>query len=221
MRLYLLGKYGMSDSGDKHTEQVLRSAMNGDAQARAELLDLHRGRLRRMVAIRLDRRLAARVDASDIVQEAMRDAFERLPEYFADPQIAFYPWLRRIAWDRLMDVYRQHIAAEKRSVLKERAWIPDLNEESVVELAQSLVTNSQNPGQQALRAEMEERTLRALVALKPQDREILVLRYMEQLEVAEIASVLGISQTAVTSRHLRALQRLRRLMGDVSAEELR
>jgi RNA polymerase sigma-70 factor (ECF subfamily) len=195
--------------------------MNGDEQARAELLDLHRDRLRKMVAIRLDRRLAARVDASDIVQEAMRDAFERLPEYFSDPQIAFYPWLRRIAWDRLMDVYRQHIAAEKRSVLKERAWIPDLNEESVVELAQSLVTNSQNPRQLALRAEMEDRTLRALLELKPQHREILVLRYMEQLDVAEIASVLGISQTAVTSRHLRAVQRLRRLVGDVSAEELR
>jgi RNA polymerase sigma-70 factor (ECF subfamily) len=221
MRLYLLGMCGMNDSGDNKTELVLRRAMNGDEQARAELLDLHRDRLRRMVAIRLDRRLAARVDASDIVQEAMRDAFERLPEYFADPQIAFYPWLRRIAWDRLMDVYRQHIAAEKRSVLKERAWIPDLNEESVVELAQSLVTNSQNPGQQALRAEMEDRMLRALVELKPGDREILVLRYMEQLDVAEIASVLGISQTAVTSRHLQAVQRLRRLVGDVSAEELR
>ncbi|HEX2476275.1 MAG TPA: sigma-70 family RNA polymerase sigma factor [Lacipirellulaceae bacterium] len=210
----------MSDSGDDKTERVLRRAMNGDVQARAELLNLHRDRLKRMVAIRLDRRLAARVDASDIVQEAMRDAFERLSEYFADPQIAFYPWLRRIAWDRLMDVYRQHIAAEKRSVLKERAWIPDLSEESVMELAQSLVTNSQNPGQQALRGEMEDRMLRALLDLKPQDREILVLRYMEQLDVAEIASVLGISQTAVTSRHLRAVQRLRRLVGDVSAEEL-
>lgn len=211
----------MNDSGDNKTERVLRRAMNGDVQARAELLDLHRDRLRRMVAIRLDRRLAARVDASDIVQEAMRDAFERLSAYFADPQIAFYPWLRRIAWDRLMDVYRQHIAAEKRSVLKERAWIPDLNEESVMELAQSLVTNSQNPGQQALRAEMEDRMLRALVELKPGDREILVLRYMEQLNVTEISSVLGISQTAVTSRHLRAVQRLRRLVGDASAEDLR
>ncbi len=209
----------MNDSGDDKTERVLRRAMNGDGEARAELLDLHRERLKKMVAIRLDRRLAARVDASDIVQEAMRDAFERLSEYFADPQIAFYPWLRRIAWDRLMDVYRQHIAAEKRSVLKERKWIPDLSEESVMELAQSLVTNSHNPGQQALRAEMEDRMLRSLLELKPQDREILVLRYMEQLDVAEIASVLGISQTAVTSRHLRAVQRLRRLVGDASVEE--
>ena len=55
---------------------------------------------------------------------------------------------------------------------------------------------------------------RALLLLKPHDREVLVLRYLEQLEVEEIAVVLGISQTAVTTRHFRALQRLRRLVGD-------
>jgi RNA polymerase sigma-70 factor (ECF subfamily) len=62
-------------------------------------------------------------------------------------------------------------------------------------------------------AEMNARTKAALLELKPHDREILVLRYLEQLGVEEIAAVLGISQTAVTSRHLRALQRLRRLLG--------
>ena len=74
----------------------------------------------------------------------MRDAFQRLPEYFAHPNIAFYPWLRRIAWDRLMDVYRQHVAAERRSVLKEDAWLTVVNDESVAALAQNLVANSQS-----------------------------------------------------------------------------
>ena len=65
-------------------------------------------------------------------------------------------------------------------------------------------------------AELEARMVAALVELKPQDREILVLRYLEQLDVQEIAGVLGISPTAVTSRHLRALQRLRQLIGNES-----
>jgi RNA polymerase sigma-70 factor (ECF subfamily) len=208
----------MNDSGQTRAELVLERAGQGDPDAGAELLDLYRDRLRRMVAIRLDRRLAARVDPSDVVQEAMRDAFKRLPEYFADPPIAFYPWLRRIAWDRLLDVYRQHIAAEKRTVLKENLWTPELNDESIVELAQSLVTHSQNPRQQAIAAEAEARMLDALGRLKPHDREILVLRYMERLDVDEIASVQGITQTAVTSRHLRALRRLRRMLEDDSGE---
>jgi RNA polymerase sigma-70 factor (ECF subfamily) len=164
--------------------------------------------------MRLDKRISARVDASDIVQEAMRDAFRRLPEYFADPQISFYPWLRRIAWDRLVDMYRTHVAAERRSVLREQPQAPVLNDESVAELAHGIVTSSINPSRRAMLAEMEARTKAALMQLKPHDREILVLRHLEQLGVEEIASVLGISQTAVTSRHLRALQRLRRLLGD-------
>jgi RNA polymerase sigma-70 factor (ECF subfamily) len=65
-------------------------------------------------------------------------------------------------------------------------------------------------------AELEARMMAALGQLKPEDRELLVLRYVEQLDVEEIASVLGISRTAVTSRHLRAVQRLRHFLGDES-----
>src|SRR3954466_2073106 len=167
----------MDESGGRDTELLLCRANMGDATARSELLELYRGRLRRMVAIRLDKRLATRVDPSDIVQEAMRDAFKRLSEYFASPEIAFYPWLRRIAWDRLMDMYRQHITAEKRSVLKEQVWAPELNDESMAELAHSLAANSQNPRQRAMVAELETRMMAALAQLKPHDREILILRY--------------------------------------------
>lgn len=204
----------MMSSGGSKTDLLIQRAADGDMSARAELLDRYRKRLGRMVAMRIDRRIAARVDPSDIVQDAMKDAFKRLPEYFADPQLSFYPWLRRIAWDRLVDVYRQHIGAERRSILREHPGSPDLNDESVAELSQSLCTSSLNPGRRVMLAEMQARTKAALLELKPHDREILVLRYLEQLGVEEIAGVLGISQTAVTSRHLRALQRLRRLLGD-------
>jgi RNA polymerase sigma-70 factor (ECF subfamily) len=161
-------------------------------------------------------RVAARVDPSDVVQDAMKDAFARLPEYFADPQLSFFPWLRRVASDRLADVYRTHVAAEKRSVLREHPWTPALNDESVSELAHHLVASSPSPDKQAMQLELQSRAAAALLRLKPHDREILVLRYLEQLAVAEIADVLGISQTAATSRHLRALQRLRQLLGNVS-----
>jgi RNA polymerase sigma-70 factor (ECF subfamily) len=199
---------------DSQIETLVHQAACGDDAARAELLDRYRDRLRRVVAMRLDKRICARVDASDIVQDVMRDAFRRLPEYFAEPQISFYPWLRRIAWDRLADMYRTHVTAEKRSVLREQPWTPNLNEESVDELAHSIVTSSVNPGRRAMLAEMQGRTKAALMQLKADDREILVLRFLEQMDVAEIAGVLGISQTAVTSGQLRALQRLRRLLGD-------
>jgi RNA polymerase sigma-70 factor, ECF subfamily len=196
------------DSGDN----LVHRAAGGDHQAQAALLARYRARLRRMIEMRLDRRLAARADPSDIVQETMTTALVRLPEYFADPQISFYPWLRRIAADRLADAYRLHVAAERRSVLKEHPWVPNLNDESVAELAKSIVTSSICPAERAQEGEMRQQAVAALNQLKPADREILVLRYLEQMEVREIADVLEISETAVTSRHLRALQRLRRLM---------
>ncbi len=201
----------MSDAGESG-DSLMRLAAGGDHRAQAELLARYRARLRRMIEMRLDRRLAARADPSDIVQETMKTAIVRLPEYFADPQISFYPWLRRIAADRLADAYRMHVAAERRSVLKEHPWMPNLNDESVAELAQSIVTSSISPGERVLEAETQQRAVAALGQLKPEDREVLVLRYLEQLGVREIADVLEISETAVTSRHLRALRRLRRLM---------
>jgi RNA polymerase sigma-70 factor (ECF subfamily) len=191
---------------------LMRRAAGGDHRAQVELLARYRARLRRMIEMRLDRRLAARADPSDIVQETMKTAIVRLPEYFADPQISFYPWLRRIAADRLADACRTHMTAERRSVLKEHPWMPNLNDESVAELAQSIVTSSLSPGELVQAAETQQRAIAALSQLKPQDREILVLRYLEQLGVREIADVLEISETSVTSRHFRALQRLRRLM---------
>jgi RNA polymerase sigma-70 factor (ECF subfamily) len=196
------------------SELLLRRAGDGDQSARAELLDRYRGQLRRMIALRLDKRVAARVDASDIVQDTMKDAHQRLPEYFADPQLSFYPWLRRIAGDRLADVYRTHLSAEKRSVLREHPWTPDLNDESVAELALSIVGSSIDPCRRAIHGEMQARAKVALLQLEPHDREILMLRYLEQLGVEEIAVILGISHTAVTSRHLRALQRLRLILKD-------
>ena len=54
----------------------------------------------------------------------------------------------------------------------------------------------------------------ALARLGERDREVLVLRYLEQLSTKEVAAVLGISEGAVKVRHLRALERLRALVGD-------
>ena len=210
------------DHGPKNqdTDKLIRRARDGDTEATEQLLVRHRERLRKMVAMRLDKRLAARVDPSDVLQEAMVDASRRLPEYLSQPSRPFYPWLRQIAWDRLIDLHRYHIDAEKRTVLREDRWSPTLNEESVCELADQLVASDTNPSRQMMRAEMYARVRAVLKQLYPHDRELLVLRHLEQLSVREIADVLGISESTVTTRHLRALQRLRRLLGDELGESV-
>src|SRR5437660_3654438 len=101
------------------TDFLVAQARQGDASARQELLVRHRSRLRRMVTVHLDRRLAARVDPSDVVQEALAEADQRLSDYARNRPIPFYPWLRQLAWDRLIDLYRRHVQAGKRSVRRE------------------------------------------------------------------------------------------------------
>ena len=111
------------------TEQLLERAGRGDPTARQQLLTRHRDRLRRMVALRLDRRLAARVDPSDIVQESLAEAHQHLSEYLRDRPLPFYAWLRQFAWERVAKQYERHVRAQRRSVTREEA--PPLPDESV------------------------------------------------------------------------------------------
>src|SRR5580700_2161836 len=96
------------------TEALIERAQKGDASAKQLLLANHRDRLRRMVAVHIDRRLAARVDPSDVVQEALAEAARKLPDYLRHRPLPFYPWLRRLAWERLMKLHQRHIVAAKR-----------------------------------------------------------------------------------------------------------
>jgi hypothetical protein len=66
----------------------------GDRQALATLFEQYRDRLRRMVERRLDARLRARLDASDVVQEAFLDVARDLDAYLADPKLPPLIWLR-------------------------------------------------------------------------------------------------------------------------------
>jgi RNA polymerase sigma-70 factor (ECF subfamily) len=209
----------MVDPDEPDTDQLLDQAAGGDAKARDRLLVRHRQRLRHMIALRMDRRLVARVDPSDVLQETLADAVERLPDYLERRPLPFYPWLRQLAWERLADLHRRHIRARRRSVMREERWAPPLPDESALELADRLLHRGSSPSARLHRDERRRRVQAALQQLTERDREVLVLRHLEQLATRDIAAVLGISEGAVYTRHLRALERLRALLGDELSED--
>jgi RNA polymerase sigma-70 factor (ECF subfamily) len=194
------------------TELLLRRAGTGDRVARDQLLDRFRHRLRQAVAYRLDRRLAARVDPSDVVQDALADAIGKLEGFLRERPLPFYPWLRQLALERLVELHRRHVQAQKRSVTREAGRPLPLTDESTATLAERLVAVGAGPVGEVLRDELRDRVQAALTRLPDRDREVLVLRHLEQLSVREMAAVLGVREGAVKTRHLRALQRFRDLL---------
>jgi RNA polymerase sigma-70 factor (ECF subfamily) len=196
------------------TDELLERTADGDRVARGALLQRHRKRLRRLVALRMDPRLAARLDPSDVVQEALVEADRRLDAYLRERPLPFYPWLRQLAGERLADAHRRHVGAARRSVTREEANQPGGPGSSAAALVDCLLASGLGPSEAARRQEAKDRVRAALARLAEADREVLALRYVEQLPASEVAAVLGLSEAAVKSRALRAMQRLRTLLGD-------
>ena len=126
--------------------------------------------------------------------------------------IGFYPWLRQLAWERLVRLREVHLDARKRSVAREATAALGLRHESVTCLVGRLADNVPTPSEQMVKSELRRRIRLGLESLRPRDREILELLYLEQLKTAEVADVLEISAGNVRARHLRALQRLARTL---------
>ena len=193
------------------TQDLVALAGQGDDDARRELLERYRDYLRRMVASRLDRRLAARLDPSDIVQETLAEAAGRMDDYLRNQTLPFFGWLRLIAGEHIRDAHRQHLFAQRRSITRE-SRVPEFTDESAVDLVRQLMAHDTSPSNRLVRQERCEQVKEAMATLSPQDREVLAMRYVERLSTAEMAEALGISEAGVKARHLRAVVRMRGLL---------
>src|SRR4029077_20067882 len=201
------------------TEELLAGAGKGEPAAVNQLLDRHREALRNMVRSRMDQKLARRVDASDVVQDVLLEASQRLNDYIKDPKLPFGLWLRQMAQDRIIDLHRRHRVARRRSLDREQQAGPALGDKSSLELAAQLRDPELTPAAATLRKELHERFVEAIDRLEDEDPEIPPLRAFEQLTNTETAELLGLSQPAASMRHLRALRRLREVLGETAQDE--
>ena len=98
---------------------LMERLRDGDKQALADLFSRYHQRLRNMITFRLDRRLAGRVDADDVIQEAYLDAADRLEHYVNDHSGSFYVWVRMIVSQAMIDIHRRHLGAQIRDANRE------------------------------------------------------------------------------------------------------
>jgi RNA polymerase sigma-70 factor, ECF subfamily len=205
----------MTDNSTETLELIDR-VRAGDVDALNALFTRHRERLRRMVDIRMDRRLQARIDASDVLQEAYLEVIQRLDEYLSNPKLPLFLWLRLVVGQRLMTLHRRHLGAQQRDAGREVSLFREaLPAASSAALAAQLMGKFTSPTQAAMRAERMLRLQEALNTLDPIDREVLSLRHFEELTRTEAAQVLGITEAATAKRYVRAMKRLTNLLADM------
>jgi RNA polymerase sigma-70 factor (ECF subfamily) len=197
---------------DENSE-LLNMAAVGDQEAWASLLARHRQRLHGMVSLRLDKRLAGRIDASDVLQEAFLAASLQLKDYVADRTMPFFLWLRLVTGQKLAQLHRHHLGKQMRDAGREVALYQGaLPNASSTALAARLLGREARPSENIMRAEEVLRLETALNSMDSLDREVLVLRHFEELSNGEAAQVLGIQESAASKRYIRALKRLKEIL---------
>jgi RNA polymerase sigma-70 factor (ECF subfamily) len=204
-------------AADRRGARILPGrAAEGDPQSWNQLFDSYRERLERMIRLRLDRRLHARVDAAAIVEEARASIFERKSEYLASPAMPLFLWMRQVTGQRLQAVHAEHLGAAAgagaQDVSLYRGALPEANS---VSLAALLLGRFVSPGEEAERAERQIRLQEALNSMDQPDREILALRHFEELDTSDAAIILGISRTEASHAYVRALKRLKDVLSRV------
>jgi RNA polymerase sigma-70 factor (ECF subfamily) len=200
------------------TRELLDRARGGDEASLQSLFGRHRRFLKRVVESRISSRLRRRVDPSDVIQETHLEACRQLGDFVSKRPLPFRLWLRKLACQRLMMLERRHVIAAKRSVRRE---VP-LSHPSSVRLARSFLKSSAGPSTICSQREMLRHVRECLEELSDDDREVLLLRNLEQLSNDEAAHVLEIEPMAASQRYGRALLRLRKslarrgMLGDAS-----
>ena len=205
MLLNKTGGRSLTETIIELTTRLLKRVESGDKEALEELLVRHRDWLRRIVDLRMDDKLRARVDPSDVVQNVQMEVYRRMEDYLERNPMPFRLWLRQTAYENILNLRRKHVDAECRSVEREIV----LSAQTSIRLIQQLLGTEKEPDAQLIEKELVERAKEAMDQLSEEDREALVLRFFEGLENQEVTQLLGIGTSAASKRYGRALRRLR------------
>jgi RNA polymerase sigma-70 factor (ECF subfamily) len=190
------------------TRRLLEQVQAGDRDALEGLLTRYQTSLRHFVRARLDRRLAARVDPSDVVQETQLELARRIDDFLRRSPMPFRPWVRKTAAQRLHDLHQHHLRRARRAAGREVA----LPERSSLLLARPLLAGGPSPSSQLAARELAERVAQAVAELAEADREVLLLRHGEGLAFEEIGCLLELEPAAARKRFGRALIRLQKAL---------
>lgn len=177
-----------------------------------EVLGRFRDYLRLLARAQFDPRLRAKVDPSDVVQQTLLEAYEKLDQFRGGSDAECAGWLRQALARNLADVLRA-FGQDKRDLARERSLEESLHASSA-RLECWLADGATPAAEQAERQERALRLAAVLAELPEAQREAIVLQYWHGWTLARIGAHLGRSMPAVAGLLKRGLQALRRRLED-------
>ena len=201
----------MTSNSAANAEVLLSQALMGSQECLGRLLHVYHNYLKLLVMSQLERKLLARISASDIVQETFLEASRDFEQFRGSTSNEFWAWLRRILVNNLHRVIEQHVLTKTRDVRREvsLAELAHSLEQSTVRLESILPDPGTSPSGHVQRRELEIELADKLAELPTDYREVIVLRHLEALPFEEVGLRMERSAGAARMLWLRAIQTLR------------
>jgi RNA polymerase sigma-70 factor (ECF subfamily) len=200
----------MADNGVS-TSDLIRRARQHEAGARDQLLESYLHYLKQLARTGIDVSLQGKADPSDLVQETFLKAHQHFGQFSGQGEAELTAWLRQIMTLNLADLDRRYHLAEGRRTCRECS-LEQLLTESSQALDNLLAGAAVSPSESAQRREMSVVLANALAELSDEQREVIVLRSLQEQDWPKVARRMGRSAGAVRMRWVRALKRLRPLI---------
>jgi RNA polymerase sigma-70 factor (ECF subfamily) len=182
------------------------------AEADGRRLEHYRDYLRLLARLQLDPRLQRKLDPSDVVQETLLRAHEKIAQFRGQNDAELAGWLRKILANTLAQAVRRY-SAGVRDVARERSLEAAL-EASSARLEGWLAGEQSSPSEHVERQEQLLRLAGALAQLPEDQRQAVELHHLQGSTVAEVAQRMGRSNAAVGALLYRGLKKLRELVGE-------
>jgi len=186
--------------------RCIRLAREGQADALGELLASYRNYLRLLAATCIDGDVRGKADASDVVQETLMKAHENFGTFRGTTELEWIAWVRQILVNNLADLHRR-FSLQGRKISRERSLDAAMDRSSQM-LRNLLPAHGPSPSQEMQQRETSVILADALAELEPEDREVIVLRNLQELDWNEISRRTGRSPDAARMLWTRALQRV-------------
>jgi len=202
-------------SAHSDLKRLIDQGRGGDASVLGKLLEGYRSYLTLLARLSLRKRLQGKLAESDVVQEVFLEAYRDFGQFRGKTEKELTSWLRKILAHNLANLVRHYCGTRGRDVRLERELEFEL-ERSSQALDPGLISPQSSPSHRAAQREQLVLVANALKELPQDYREVLILRHLEGLSFPEVAKRMGRTLSSVDKLWVRALARLRRVLGVVT-----